>query len=375
VPPQHRRKPSSPNTVALSSGLVGYWPLDGAVTNWGNNATQDLSGNGNTGTLTNMSMTTSPTQGKIGQGMNFVGGNRYILASNSAMLLGSSARTMSAWIRTSVAGPGWILDYGTDVVGETSGMLVNGGTFQATSWTNDLDSGIVVNDNKWHFVWKTYVDGVADATNAPSTNTISANLRIGERTDGNTSEGFIGTIDDVRIYNRALGPGEIMQLYHLGTANAAHSNVGISNGLVGYWPMDGSVTNWTTGQTADLSSNGNTGHISGMSTSTSPIQGKIGQALNFNGSSVSKNYVQTSVTQYTESAWIKTSSSGDNVIIQDRGSGAGHSLTLGIGLDGGGGCGALTSGGLYFVDDSTGIIIGNFYNGTLNDNKWHHVSI
>jgi hypothetical protein len=25
----------SANTVSLSNGLVGYWPLDGAVTNWG----------------------------------------------------------------------------------------------------------------------------------------------------------------------------------------------------------------------------------------------------------------------------------------------------------------------------------------------------
>jgi Concanavalin A-like lectin/glucanases superfamily len=29
---------------------------------------------------------------------------------------------------------------------------------------------------------------------------------------------FPGIIDDVRIYNRALSPTEVQQLYHLGTA-------------------------------------------------------------------------------------------------------------------------------------------------------------
>jgi hypothetical protein len=58
-----------------------------------------------------------------------------------------------------------------------------------------------------------------------------------------------GAIDDVRIYNRALNAQEILQLYHLGTANIAHSNIGNANGLVGYWPFNGRQINWTTGVT------------------------------------------------------------------------------------------------------------------------------
>jgi hypothetical protein len=37
----------SPNTVSLTNGLVGYWPLDGFVTDWNTNTTADISGSNN----------------------------------------------------------------------------------------------------------------------------------------------------------------------------------------------------------------------------------------------------------------------------------------------------------------------------------------
>src|SRR6266568_8296132 len=65
---------------------------------------------------------------------------------------------------------------------------------------------------------------------------------------------------------------------HLGDPNT----VSLTNGLVGYWPLDGSVTNWATGVTRDLSGNGNDGSLSLMPTSSAPVIGKIGQAFYFN---------------------------------------------------------------------------------------------
>jgi hypothetical protein len=41
------------------------------------------------------------------------------------------------------------------------------------------------------------------------------NLLIGDVADGDRA--YKGVIDDVRIYNRALSPTEIQQLYNLGT--------------------------------------------------------------------------------------------------------------------------------------------------------------
>jgi hypothetical protein len=63
----------------------------------------------------------------------------------------------------------------------------------------------------------------------------------------------------------------------------------------------------------DMSGNGNTGTLVSMSTTTSPIPGKIGGALNFNGNSVNQNVslssnLNNSITnQITVSGWVKTS--------------------------------------------------------------------
>src|SRR3989344_8445557 len=66
------------------------------------------------------------------------------------------------------------------------------------------------------------------------------------------------------------------------TINKSPNYLGSSNGLVGYWTMDGNSVNWATGAVTDSSGRGNTGTITNMATSTAI--GKIGQALNFDGS-------------------------------------------------------------------------------------------
>jgi hypothetical protein len=82
------------NYLTLSSGLVGYWPLDGKTTNWATGKTNDLSGQGNTGQLINMSTTTSPTPGKIGQALKFNATSGYInLNKNQSALMSASTST------------------------------------------------------------------------------------------------------------------------------------------------------------------------------------------------------------------------------------------------------------------------------------------
>jgi hypothetical protein len=69
-----------------------------------------------------------------------------------------------------------------------------------------------------------YIDGVNVGTASfKSTSQISY---IGNFQGGGQQ---FGTIDDVRIYNRALSTSEISTLFNLGH---------ITSGLVGYWPMD-----------------------------------------------------------------------------------------------------------------------------------------
>ena len=125
-----------------------------------------------------------------------------------------------------------------------------------------------------------------------------------------------GSIDDARIYDRALSASEIQQLYTLGAGthvNTSSANLqdgsSLSQGLVGLWTFDGSDISGST--IYDLSGNGNDGANNGAV----PTIGKLGQALSFDGSS---SYVSVAGgnlpsglnAPFTVAAWVKTTSLG-----------------------------------------------------------------
>ena len=89
----------NPNTVSLSNGLVGYWPLDGAVTNWTTKTTRDLSGSGNSGTIYTLGTTTSPVVGKIGQAFTFNGVLQYVSVADATPLDVGDVVSYSLWIK------------------------------------------------------------------------------------------------------------------------------------------------------------------------------------------------------------------------------------------------------------------------------------
>ena len=99
-------------------------------------------------------------------------------------------------------------------------------------------------DGKWHMVAMifngsnqyAYFDGQPDGgpESATAITSNSEKWHIGTdsdaASDGSPGNYFGGTIDDVRIYNRALSAAEVRALY-LGR--------GTHNGLVGWWPLWG----------------------------------------------------------------------------------------------------------------------------------------
>ncbi|MDE1941421.1 MAG: LamG domain-containing protein, partial [Patescibacteria group bacterium] len=87
----------------LYTGMVGWWTMDGKDTNWSTNITSDNSGKSNNLPITLLSTTSSPTSGKIGQGLNFDGSSQYIWypsASGSTNI--TLSLTVSVWFRPSV---------------------------------------------------------------------------------------------------------------------------------------------------------------------------------------------------------------------------------------------------------------------------------
>ncbi len=82
------------------------------------------------------------------------------------------------------------------------------------------------------------------------------------------------------------------------------------NGLVGYWPMNETTWNNVAGEVKDVSVSGNNGQGSGYSSTSLPA-GKYGNAGTFSGSQgVTLSPLSALTTNFTVSAWVKTTTSG-----------------------------------------------------------------
>ncbi|BBO17991.1 conserved hypothetical protein [Candidatus Brocadia pituitae] len=96
--------------------------------------------------------------------------------------------------------------------------------YTGTVWRGIITTGVNVRDGVWHHIvgqksstaLQIYVDGVSRAS-TPTTGTIAytlgTGLSVGRHGNGETIYDFVGAIDDVRIYNRALSAQEVSNLY------------------------------------------------------------------------------------------------------------------------------------------------------------------
>ena len=218
---------TSINNDSLIRGLVGYWSFDGK--DMAGVTAYDRSGNANNGTLTN-----GPTRaiGKIGQGLSFDGVNDYVGDTSSN---NSTTYTYAQWIKPSNA----------STAAPTMQSMRNGASNRLWFYYQDVDRSIAIQyqntvpiTQTQNFgttvtlgVWQHIVltvdltSGVADLymngafastrtlTNAGSVPAFTLH-RIGS--NSLSDDFFLGLIDDVRIYNRALSASEIQRLYNLG---------------------------------------------------------------------------------------------------------------------------------------------------------------
>ena len=210
-----------PSHANAQTGLVGWWRFDEAS----GTTTIDSSGAGNNGTF---SGTVTRVPGKTGNGVSFTG-NALVKGSNSGtgFPVGTSARTIAAWIKLPAGSTDRpIMHYGTNNSSKTDSihLWVDGNGFlgfRDGGSAQGAAGGSRVDDGTWHHVAgvyegpstnvsRVYVDGALNGfytlSDVPNTGT-GSNWQIGEFFGSST--GFPGTIDEVRVYNRALSPAEV----------------------------------------------------------------------------------------------------------------------------------------------------------------------
>ncbi len=257
------------------------------------------------------------SDGQVGQSLSFDGLDDYV-ALDISYQSPQLEVSVCAWVQTSVFGQGWtdnwsIVDFDRS---EYFNLYVNGETgvvgFSTTAeQTHDLFGVTVVADGAWHHVCGTYdglnkrifVDGVQDqiAVKAHGGRPLGTGVvRFGFLGDGSEATAFDGErnhyffqgrIDEVRIYDGAIGVDEINRL-----VTQKHS------GIVDHYPLDDSAENSARPQE-------NTLH------GTDPITGKIGGARHFDGMSdviALKSFYDRAVHEISLCAWVKTSFSGDS---------------------------------------------------------------
>lgn len=303
---------------ANNLGLVGYWPMnEGEGTVAG-----DSSGFGNTGTFFN---NVSWGLGKLGNSTYFRGGAFFDFISVKdppSLNLNDNTMTISVWIKGAVPNASG----GIFTKGCCGGYGLEIGSAGGTCATNDIAFlkstigffclGSVPGDTKWHHVVvvqsgsgiNSYVDGLDSGVASLDTNSIVASPGI-DLNIGSGQVNWAGNIDELRIYDRELSSDEVAALYKAtySLVNRTPTTV-VSSGLVGYWPFDGKYVEWETGVVDDVSENGNDGQVVNMSTTTSPVVGKAGQALRFDGVDDAidvSSAINLANSSFTVSAWAK----------------------------------------------------------------------
>jgi hypothetical protein len=215
-------------TVAAPAGAdvlpVGNWLLnEGKGT-----VAHDASGHHNEGHVEGAQW----TQGRFQGGLGFNGGTAAVSVPASTSLEPTSV-SVSAWVEGSTS-PGndkYIVAKGANgCLAASYGLYtgVNGGlqfyvsTDQGLTWTLSPDAGQGVWNGQWHNVVGTYdgssvrlyVDGRQVASGTPDTAPIayglptSNELQIGDY-PGCSGLDFAGSVDEVKVFDRALGSGEI----------------------------------------------------------------------------------------------------------------------------------------------------------------------
>jgi len=167
----------------------------------------------------------------------------YVEGSNPHLPQGNSPITLEAWVNSDSTSIQTIFNYGNVINNERMGILLLNSHLYVVGQYNDIQGSIYIPPQTWTHVAATYdgatvklyVNGVLDtATPFPlgSHNTTGTNWRIGLSSVG-SFEPFSGLIDEVRVWNVARSPTEIVDTMNgcvAGNVNALVANYRLDDG-------------------------------------------------------------------------------------------------------------------------------------------------
>ncbi|MDP3779035.1 MAG: LamG domain-containing protein [bacterium] len=180
---------------------------------------------------------TLPVIGKIGQALSFDGVDSHVDAGAGSSLNITSSLTLSAWVKTpsistqqAIASRGYLgaRRYQFDITSSKARFAVADG--DAINAPDILSGSTILSGNTfYHLVgvfdgskMMVYVNGILDGTATKTTKPNSSTaekLHIDVSLNNNAGDFyrfFNGSLDEVRIYNRALSGDEVKRLYNMG---------------------------------------------------------------------------------------------------------------------------------------------------------------
>ncbi|OJI06564.1 hypothetical protein BK004_02895 [bacterium CG10_46_32] len=236
-----------------AKGLVGHWSLSQEDAK-SSTITADLTPNGNNGTITGATYTTDRNE-QSNKAMSFNGSSSYINYGDTIFDTNNTTFSISAWIKTADTQGGIVskgdggsgdmefyFSVGRD--GSSNGLLafVTGNALGNCGCDNLV--GGAVNDNVWHHVVATkngasktiYIDGVYSNSSSAASSLLANNINLYVGRYTLSSDYYLsGSIQDVRLYNKALSAAEIKELY--GAYNPKLKLSTTQKGLVGRWSL------------------------------------------------------------------------------------------------------------------------------------------
>ncbi len=198
---------------AVTEGLVGYWTFDAVDTE--GETVKDVWG-GNDGILVGDPET---VEGKVGQALKFDGIDDYVEVPGGASMELWSSHTLEAWINQAESRSSRIIDKIGAGTANGPHLDTHPGTTLRSCAGDCISTDVTYTLEEWHHVAvtfdegdvKLYIDGAVEGEGTVPSPLAGNELSLKVAADSDGANLFLGIIDEVRVYDRALSEDEISQ--------------------------------------------------------------------------------------------------------------------------------------------------------------------